>query len=84
MAIRAVVFDIGSVLETVDDAQWPGPWERRLGLEAGGFHRAVAEHDLGGDVGRGEVSEAQLRRGFQQVFGLGDAAADELMSDMWD
>jgi putative hydrolase of the HAD superfamily len=84
LTIRAVVFDIGSVLEKVDDSLWPGPWERRLGLEAGGFQRAVAEHDLGGVVMAGEVSETQLRDGWQRIFDLDDATADELMADMWD
>ena len=84
MAIEAVVFDIGSVLEKVDDTLWPGPWEARLGLQAGGFFEAVANHDLGGDVTLGEVSEAELRDAWKQVFSLDDPTADALMRDMWD
>lgn len=84
MAIKAVVFDIGSVLERVDDTLWPGPWESRLGLAAGGFFEAVANHDLGGDVTLGEVSEAELREAWKVVFDIDDETADELMRDMWD
>jgi HAD superfamily hydrolase (TIGR01509 family) len=84
VTIKAVVFDIGSVLEKVDDTLWPGPWEPRLGLQPGGFQRAVAEHDLGGEVMTGEVSEMQLRNGWQRIFDLDDATAAELMADMWD
>jgi FMN phosphatase YigB (HAD superfamily) len=35
MTVKAVVFDIGGVLEHVDDAAWPqlwvSRWERRMG-----------------------------------------------------
>ncbi len=83
VGIKAVVFDIGSVLETIDDSRWPGAWETRLGLEPGGFNLAVADYDLGGDVMTGEVSEARLRSSWMEIFDLDDATADELLRDMW-
>jgi beta-phosphoglucomutase-like phosphatase (HAD superfamily) len=33
VAIRAVVFDVGSVLEVIDDRVFPGTWPGRLGLK---------------------------------------------------
>ena len=33
--IRAVVLDIGSVLEVIDDTVFPAPFEQRHGLAAG-------------------------------------------------
>lgn len=43
MTIRAVVVDIGGVLEIVDDAVFPGRAEQRLGLAAGTV-RGVCGH----------------------------------------
>ena len=58
--IRAVVLDIGSVLEIIDDTVFPAPFEHRHGLPAGAVHEA--RRDLPGDAGVGELSEAQVRR----------------------
>ncbi len=38
--IRAVVLDIGSVLEIIDDTVFPAPFEQRHGLPAGAVHEA--------------------------------------------
>lgn len=40
MTIRAVVLDIGSVLEVIDDAVFPGPFEARHGLAPGSVDAA--------------------------------------------
>lgn len=85
MSIRAVVLDIGSVLEVIDESVFPGPWEERLGLGHGGFGRAVDMRGdgLAGDPGLGEVSEAEIRAHWMARLHLDDAAADELMRDYW-
>ena len=54
MAIRAVVFDIGGVLEVIDDAVFPGPWPARLGLDDAGFAERL--EGLGGDPVVGDVT----------------------------
>ncbi len=51
MSIRAVVFDIGSVLEVIDESVFPAPFETRHGLASG----AVA------GVGSGPVIPASAR-----------------------
>lgn len=83
MTIRAVVLDIGGVLEVIDESVFPGPWEKRLGLEDGGFDRAVDRDGLAGDPGLGQVSEAEVRAHWRTRLHLDDAAADELMQDYW-
>lgn len=83
MSIRVVVLDIGSVLETIDDDVFPGPWEERLGLGAGGFAAAAPDSGLGGDPEIGEVDEAQVRAYWQRCLGLDDDVADDLMRDFW-
>lgn len=88
MSIKAVVFDIGGVLEVVDDDAWPqlwvNRWEHRLGLLPGDLAARLAAHDPGGSVVTGEVSEAQMRQMYAAALGLDDPAADEMMAQMWD
>lgn len=47
MTIKAVVFDIGGVLERVDDASWPqrwmAGWEGRLGLDEADTDELIRE-----------------------------------------
>jgi putative hydrolase of the HAD superfamily len=80
MTIKAVVFDIGSVLEVVDDAVFPAPFEQRHGLAAGAV---LGGQDWPGDPGIGEMSEAEVRAHWQRHLALSDALADELMADYW-
>ncbi len=80
VAIRAVVFDIGSVLEVIDDTVFPAPFEERHGFGAG----AVLDvPDWPGDPGLGELTETEVRAHWQRHLGLNDAQADELMEDYW-
>src|SRR5262245_21543407 len=79
--IRAVVLDIGSVLEVIDDSVFPAPFEQRHGLAAGAVLEAS---DFPGDPGLGEISEAEVRAHWQQRLGLDDVTADELLADFWE
>jgi HAD superfamily hydrolase (TIGR01509 family) len=78
--ITAVVFDIGSVLEVIDDAVFPAPFERRAGLPAGAVSAAS---DFAGNAGLGELTEAEVRAHWQARLGLSDGQADALMADYW-
>ncbi len=78
--IKAVVFDIGSVLEVIDDAVFPGPFEERLGLAPGAVAAAA---DFEGDPGLGQITEDDMRRHWQRRLGLSDDQAAELMADYW-
>jgi epoxide hydrolase-like predicted phosphatase len=88
MAIRAVVFDIGGVLERVDDDAWPevwvGRWERRMNLPAGHVLAALAEHEPAGELVTGGVSESRMRAVYAEALGLGDEQADQMMAELWD
>lgn len=81
VAIRAVVFDIGSVLEVIDDAVFPGAWPARLGLGVEEFEARL--DGMSGDPVLGEVTEAEIRTHWQRSLDLSDALADELMDDFW-
>jgi epoxide hydrolase-like predicted phosphatase len=88
MAIKAVVFDIGGVLERVDDDAWPevwvGRWERRMNLPAGHVLAALAEHEPAGELVAGQISESQMRAWYAEALGLDDAEADQMMVELWD
>jgi putative hydrolase of the HAD superfamily len=79
--IRAVVLDIGSVLEHIDDSVFPAPFERRHGLAPGSVHAAAVS--LPGVAGLGELTEDQIRAHWQRELGLDDGLADELLADYW-
>lgn len=81
VAIRAVVFDIGSVLEVIDDGMFPGAWPARLGLEVDEFSQRL--DGLAGDPVLGEVTEAEMRTHWQRSLELSDVQADELVDDFW-
>ncbi len=79
--MRAVVLDIGSVLEIVDDTVFPGPFLARHGFAPDAF--AVQVRALPGDGLTGGVSEAGIRSHWQAELDLSDEQADELMADFW-
>jgi putative hydrolase of the HAD superfamily len=78
--IKAVVLDIGSVLEVIDDAVFPAPFENRLGLAPG---TVAAAADFEGDPGLGQITEDEVRRHWQRRLGLTDDQVAELMADYW-
>jgi HAD superfamily hydrolase (TIGR01509 family) len=78
--IKAVVLDLGSVLEVIDDSVFPGPFERRHGLAPGSLAGVC---DFPGDPGIGAMTEAEVRSHWQGRLRLTDEQADELMADQW-
>lgn len=84
MTIRAVVFDVGGVLERVDTMQWLEVWPERLGLTAQEFHACLERVDPTGRVVTGELSEAQYRQRYQSMLGLNDEQTSEFLDQMWD
>lgn len=85
MTINAVVFDIGGVLEQVQDDAWPEiwirGWERRMNLPAG---HVTATLESTGDIVTAEMSEAQIRELYANVLGLDEHQAHQMMAEMWD
>src|SRR4051794_28476583 len=78
--IRAVVLDIGSVLEVIDDRVFPGPFEQRHGLAPGSVAMAS---EWPRDAMIGELTESDTRAHWQRRLGLTDAQTDELVADSW-
>ncbi|HEY1572558.1 MAG TPA: HAD family phosphatase [Pseudonocardiaceae bacterium] len=82
MAIRAVVFDIGGVLEITPEMDFDRRWEARLGLPAGEIGRRMADIWLGGSVGT--VTERMVHRAVGDRLGLAADQVDALLADMWE
>jgi putative hydrolase of the HAD superfamily len=82
MAIRAVVFDIGGVLEITPRTGWEARWEARLGLKPGELDERLMEVWKAGSSGA--ISEAEVEQRIGEILGLSRAHVDEFMRDLWD
>ena len=84
MAVRAVVFDIGGVLELPTHTDLDGRWERRLGLAPGEFFARLGRSGLGGAANLGRVSETEFGQRLGGLYGLDAPTTAELLEDLWD
>jgi len=80
--VEAVVLDLGSVLEIIDDRAFPGPWVERLGLPADGIMSRL-EVAMPGSPELGEITEAELRACWRDALALSEEDADGLMEAFW-
>jgi HAD superfamily hydrolase (TIGR01549 family) len=81
VTIKAVVFDIGGVLEIIDDSIFPGPWPARLGLTDVEF--AARLDGLAGDPVVGEVTWPEVLGHWRVRLGLSDVDAHAIAADFW-
>jgi putative hydrolase of the HAD superfamily len=81
MVVRAVLFDIGGVLEVTPDLGVVPRWEDRLGLPAGTLGQRLADIWAGGEVGI--VTEADVHQALRDRLGLDNGQVTGLMADMW-
>ena len=81
MGIRAVVFDIGDVLE-IDTEPLPIPdWADRTGLPVEELAARLGPLWAGGAIGTS--TEAEVLAGISERLGISAAVTDELMAGMW-
>jgi epoxide hydrolase-like predicted phosphatase len=81
MALTAVLFDIGGVLEVNPRTGWQRKWAARLGLAPDEFDQRLDPIWGAGAIGTATLDEVEARTA--EAFGLDDAARQELMSDAW-
>ncbi len=81
MAIRAIVFDIGGVLEITPRTGWVEKWEAQLGLASGDLQRQLHGAWEGGDIGA--ISEVEVHQRTGEVLGVDEAQVQALLEDMW-
>ena len=81
MVIRAVVFDIGGVLEITPDLGVIPMWESRLGLPAGELSERM--HDAFVDGSIGTITEDDVHQALGDRLGLDDQQVAAFMADIW-
>jgi epoxide hydrolase-like predicted phosphatase len=81
MVIRAVVFDIGGVLEITPDLGVHWRWETRLGLPAGELHARMSDVWQGGSVGT--ITLDDVHGALRDRLGLDDDKLAQYMADVW-
>jgi putative hydrolase of the HAD superfamily len=81
VVIRAVVFDIGGVLEITPDLGVHGRWETRLGLPAGELHERMSDVWQAGSVGT--ITLDDVHEALRDRLGLDDGKLARYMADLW-
>jgi len=81
MVMRAVVFDVGNVLELSEDNYAFDDWAASLGLTAEEFNERMQAATDGGDVGT--VTLEDVHRNLGEAFGIDEARVNAIMEDLW-
>lgn len=81
MGIRAVIFDIGGVLEVTPATGWQERWAARLGLGRAEMDARLGPRWRGGNTG--VTSLPEIERRVAAALGLGAADLAELMAEAW-
>ncbi len=81
MAIKAVVFDIGGVLEITPSLGWVEKWETKLNLEPGDLGERLKDVWEGGSLGT--ITEADVHQKISEIIGMSAQQVDDMMQDLW-
>ena len=81
MTIRAVVFDIGGVLEITPDLGVTELWETQLRLRAGELNQRL--DDVWADGGIGTITEDDVHQAVTDRLGLDGPPLAAFMADIW-
>jgi FMN phosphatase YigB (HAD superfamily) len=81
MAIRAIVFDIGGVLEITPPTGWIEKWEVLLGFQAGQLGEKLGDVWRCGSLGTLSLSEVEQRIG--DILSIDHAHVAAFMDDLW-
>jgi putative hydrolase of the HAD superfamily len=82
MTIRAVVFDIGGVLEITPDTGWGEGWEARLHLKPGELNERLM--DVWKDGSSGKISEVEVEQRIGEIMGMDQEQVEAFMADLWE
>jgi epoxide hydrolase-like predicted phosphatase len=81
VVIRAVVFDIGGVLELTPELGVRQLWATRLGLSAREMNKRMGDVWTGGVLGT--ITLDDVHRAIKDRLGLDDRQLGEFMADLW-
>ncbi len=82
MTIRAVVFDIGGVLEITSRTGWVEKWEARLYLKPGELHERLI--DVWRDGSFGNISEEEVEKRIGEILGMNQGQVESFLADLWE
>jgi epoxide hydrolase-like predicted phosphatase len=82
MTIRAVIFDIGGVLEYTPDLHVEERWETRLGLRPGEIEVRLGDIWTAGRLGT--ISEASVEEAVRERLELSARQCADFMADRWE
>lgn len=82
VAVRAVVFDIGGVLEVTPMTGWRDRWAERLGLTWPAIAERCADVFDGGSIGR--LTLAEVEQQTARVLDLSETETASFMQDFWE
>lgn len=82
MPIRAVVFDIGGILEITPDMGVTEKWERVLHLKAGELNERMMSVWKAGSLGR--CSEEYVEQSLHEIVGMDQGQVEAFMHDLWE
>lgn len=81
MTIRAVVFDIGGVLEITPPTGWAAKWEADLQLQPGELNQRLMQVWRDGSLGH--ISEVQVEQRVGSILEQDRAGVAAFMHDLW-
>jgi len=81
MAIKAIIFDIGGVLEITPNLELDKKWEQKLDLKPGELNQRLGDVWRGGSVGM--ISIEQVHTSIGEIMGWSEAQVNEFMLDIW-
>lgn len=83
MTIRAVIFDVGGVLNCHDNFAPLDPWCKRLNMTAEEILQTVFGNEVGGRASLGQATVAEVWEYANQTFGLSAEDLQALIPDFW-
>jgi len=81
VTIKAIVFDIGGVLEITPNLGVDSKWEKQLHLEPGELNKRLGQVWKGGSIGT--ISIEQVHKSIGEIMGWSEAQVNEYMGDVW-
>ena len=81
MTIKAIVFDIGGVLEITPDLELDKKWEQKLNLKPGELNQHLREIWKGGSIGTITIEQVHTQIG--EIMGWDEKQVNEFIDDIW-
>jgi len=81
MSIKAIVFDIGGVLEITPDLGLDAKWEGKLNMERGQLNKRLGDVWRDGSIGAISIENVHTRIG--EIMSWSEEQVNEFMDDIW-